>query len=123
MDEDGLVSIHAICPEGEEMNVTVTAEQSSIDLNNAAGGLYQVISSTVDYHNDPSGGAQESEIVGTFDTLEEANEEAREHLLNTWDRDFFDEYEEEVDNDGLVSIHALCPEGETMDVEVVRARV
>ena len=121
-DDDGLLTITAICPEEEEMEVTVTAEESSIDLANAHR-LYQVISSTVDYHNDPDGDIEDRRIVGTFETLEEANEEAREYLLQSWDLSFFDEYDETVDRDGMVTIQAVCPEGETMDVQVVRARI
>ena len=77
--------------------------------------LYHVMRESIDYHNDPSGGSIDTEVRGSYTSLSEANEAARSDLLNEWGRDFFDEYEEEIE-DGKVKVHCICPEGEEMNV-------
>jgi hypothetical protein len=80
--------------------------------------MYHVMRHTDDQHN----GGEHTEIRGTYWTLDEANDAARHDLLREWSQDFFEEYEEEVDeDDGTVRIEAHCPEGEEMSVYVEKA--
>ncbi|KAJ7110358.1 hypothetical protein C8R43DRAFT_165558 [Mycena crocata] len=68
-------------------------------------------------HTDESYGGGETEIRGTYMTLEEANAAARVDLTKEWDLDFFNTYEVE-EEEGMVSVTAECPEGETMSVYI-----
>src|SRR5690242_15195994 len=79
--------------------------------------LYHVLRETIDYHNDPNGGLQDTEIRGTFTSLLDANDAVRNDLLSDWGRDFFTEYEEDIE-DGMLKIHSICPEGEEMNVYI-----
>lgn len=47
---------------------------------------------------------------------------ASKDLLNEWERDFFEQYEASVDEEGMVNIEATCPEGEVMRVFVEKKR-
>ena len=122
-EEDGLVTVTAVCPEGEEMTVTVKEAPNKMSLGpkkSSKSGMrkvYYVTRETIDYHNDYNGGIQETDVVGTFFSRKEANQAARTDLLNDWDRDFFESYEVE-EEDGLVKVTAVCPEGEEMTVTV-----
>jgi hypothetical protein len=80
--------------------------------------VFVVTVETVDYHNDPSGASVWTEVRGVHTTKAGANASAKGLLLSEWDRDFFETYEESKDEKGNVAIEALCPEGETMKVEV-----
>src|SRR6266516_1871552 len=70
---------------------------------------YIVTRKTTDYHNDFRGGLQDTAIVGTFSSRNEANKAARTNLLNNWNADFFESYEVE-EEDGLITVRAICPE-------------
>jgi hypothetical protein len=83
--------------------------------------LYLVTRETIDYHNDPSGGLHGTEKIGTFSSLEEANEVARTNLHKEWDKDYFESYEVK-EEDGFVTVTAGCPEGEEMIVRVEEVR-
>jgi hypothetical protein len=121
--EDGLVIVTAICPEGEEMTVTVKEAPNTLSLGSKKSSksafrkVYYVTRETIDYHNDFTGGLQDTAVVGTFFSREEANQAARKDLLNEWNMDFFESYEVE-EEDGLVKVTAICPEGEEMTVTV-----
>lgn len=56
--------------------------------------------------------------------MEEANAVARKDLLEEWDDDYFESYEvtEPEDNDGMVQVDATCPEGEIMQVSIVKMK-
>ncbi|KFY16763.1 hypothetical protein V492_01102 [Pseudogymnoascus sp. VKM F-4246] len=121
---DGMVHVAAMCPDGESMvaNVEKTeVARSSVAGNSAVESLavgapgeitvYHVTRHTVDYHHDPDGGLQDTMIMGTYLSLEMANEAARRDLVDEWGDDHFPEYEETVIN-GMVSISAGFPEGE-----------
>ncbi|KFY10328.1 hypothetical protein V491_07704 [Pseudogymnoascus sp. VKM F-3775] len=130
---DGMVRVDAMCPDGENMIVLVEetdvktgtgkgAVSSVTRTTNEEPGLiavYHVIQETIDYHNDRHGGAQNTAVKGTYVSLEKANEAARKELLQEWDMDFFEEYDEGMAN-GLVTINAICPKGEHMNVYVKR---
>jgi len=122
-EEDGLVTVTAICPEGEEMTVTVKEAPNKMSLGpkksseSATRKVYYVTRETIDYHNDPRGGLQDTAVVGTFFSRKKANQAARADLLNDWNMDFFESYETE-EEDGLVTVTAICPEGEEMTVTV-----
>jgi len=122
-EEDGLVTVTAICPEGEEMTVTVEEAPNKMSLGpkksskSAMRKVYHVTRETIDYHNDSRGGIQDTAVVGTFFSRKEANQAARADLLNEWNMDFFESYEVE-EEDGLVKVTAVCPEGEEMTVTV-----
>jgi hypothetical protein len=122
-EEDGFVTVTAICPEGEEMTVTVKKAPNKMSLGpkksskSAVRKVYYVTRETIDYHNDPRGGMQDTAVVGTFFSRKEANQAARTDLLNEWNMDFFESYEVE-EEDGLVTVTAICPEGEEMTVTV-----
>ncbi|WWC59095.1 uncharacterized protein I303_101643 [Kwoniella dejecticola CBS 10117] len=82
--------------------------------------LYQVFRDGIDYHNDPSGGAQDSELRGSYGDYEEAKRAAKKDLTDEWDKDFFETYAE-VENGGqtgLFQVNATCPEGEVMTVYI-----
>src|SRR5271170_551820 len=79
--------------------------------------MYIVTRETIDYHNDPRGGLQDKDIVGIFPSRNKANKAARADLLNEWNMDFFESYEVD-EEDGLVTVTAVCPEGEEMTVTV-----
>ncbi|KAJ7492090.1 hypothetical protein FB451DRAFT_516184 [Mycena latifolia] len=76
--------------------------------------IYHVIRHTDDQYK-----GDETEIRGTYATLEEANAVAHVDLTKEWSMDFFETYEVEMD-DGMVSVTAECPEGEIMSVYVER---
>lgn len=122
-EDDGLVTVTAICPEGEEMTVTVQEAPNKMAVGAKKSSkstmqkVYYVTRKTIDYHNDYHGGIQDTAVVGTFSSRKEANEVARKDLLNDWNMDFFESYEVE-EEDGLVQVTALCPEGEEMTVTV-----
>ena len=125
-EEDGLVTVTAVCPEGEEMTVTVkkapnktslSPKKSSKSSKSATRKVYYVTRETIDYHNDYNGGIQDTAVIGTFSSRKKANQAARTDLLNEWSMDFFESYEVE-EEDGLVKVTALCPEGEEMTVTV-----
>src|SRR5271154_710812 len=122
-EEDGLVTVTAICPEGEEMTVTVKEAPNKMSLGpkkfskSAARKVYYVTRESIDYHNDRHGSIQDTAVVGTFFSRKEANQAARADLLNEWNMDFFESYEVE-EEDGLVKVTAVCPEGEEMTVTV-----
>ncbi|KFY96161.1 hypothetical protein V500_02556 [Pseudogymnoascus sp. VKM F-4518 (FW-2643)] len=147
----GMVHIVAACPEGKEMVVMVEkaevkkgAAKKAADKTNAAENnavknavknvtivvppppkeitMYQVTRHTIDYHHDYNGGLQDTDIQGSYLSRKKANAVARRNLLDDWDRDFFEEYEEEVVG-GLVTITAVCPEGEEMTVSVVEGKL
>ncbi|OBT89597.1 hypothetical protein VE02_01740 [Pseudogymnoascus sp. 03VT05] len=126
----GIVRVNASCPDGKSMFVRVdkaVAKRSSVAGKPAAEDLtvdipeelpvYHVSRHTIDYHNDPEGGMQYTAIKGAFLSLMKANECARRDLLDEWDEDFFEEYEETV-HDGMVTIKTSCLEGEEMTVSV-----
>nr|OBT79663.1 hypothetical protein VF21_01264 [Pseudogymnoascus sp. 05NY08] len=121
----GMVKVNARCPDGKGIYVRVDkaeAKKSSVAENLTDGvpeelRVYHVSRHTIDYHNDPNGGMQYTVIKGTFLSLLKANECARRDLLDEWDEDFFEEYEETVHN-GMVTIKTSCPEGEEMTVNV-----
>jgi hypothetical protein len=69
--------------------------------------MYIVTRETIDYHNDPRGGLQDTDIVGIFSSRNEANKVARTDLLNEWSMDFFESYEVE-EEDGFVTVTATC---------------
>lgn len=81
--------------------------------------VYHVIRNEA-YDGPSSSGAS---IQGTYETLKEANSAARKDLLNEWSRDVFEEYEEELDDEGKVSIQATFPEGEAMYVYVEEKKI
>jgi hypothetical protein len=122
-EEDGLVTVTAICPEGEEMTVTVKEAPNKMSLGpkksskSAIRKVYYVTRESIDYHNDRHGSIQDTAVVGTFFSRKEANQAARADLLNEWSMDFFESYEVE-EEDGLVKVTAVCPEGEEMTVTV-----
>src|SRR5271155_5739220 len=122
-EEDGLVTVTAICPEGEEMTVTVKEAPNKMSLGpkksskSAIRKVYYVTRESIDYHNDRHGSIQDTDVVGTFFSRKEANQAARTDLLNDWNMDFFESYEVE-EEDGLVKVTAVCPEGEEMTVTV-----
>ena len=122
-EDDGLVVVTAICPEGEEMTVTVQETPNKMSLGakksskSTTRKVYHVIRKTIDYHHDEHGGIQDTAVVGTFFSRKEANQVARTDLLKDWDRDFFESYEVE-EEDGFVQVTAICPEGEEMTVTV-----
>jgi hypothetical protein len=122
-EEDGLVTVTAVCPEGEEMTVTVKEAPNKMSLGQKKSSksgmrkVYHVTRETIDYHNDHNGGIQDTAVVGTFFSRKEANQAARTDLLNDWNRDFFESYEVD-EEDGLVTVTAVCPEGEEMTVTV-----
>jgi hypothetical protein len=130
-EEDGLVTVSAICPEGEEMTVTVEEARNTMPLGpkksskpskSAMRKVYNVTRTTIDYHNDCYGGIQDTAVVGTFFSRKEANQAARTDLLNDWAEDFFESYEVE-EEDGLVTVMAVCPEGEEMTVTVEESQL
>ena len=82
--------------------------------------MYIVTRETIDYHNDPRGGLHDNDVVGIFSSRNEANKAAQADLLNEWNMDFFESYEVE-EEDGLVTVTAVCPEGEEMTVTVKEA--
>lgn len=129
---DGMVRVDAMCPDGERVAVRIeknlvkksdmakeAAARKPVDETPRLIMVYHVIYEMIDYHNDPNGGAREKSVKGTYVSLEKANEAARKELFYEWDRDFFEEYDEEVDH-GMVTIDATCPEGEQMSVYVKR---
>jgi hypothetical protein len=122
-EEDGLVTVTAICPEGEEMTVTVKEAPNKMSLGPKKSSkltmrkVYYVTRESIDYHNDCHGGIHDTDVVGTFFSREEANQAARTDLLNDWNMDFFVSYEVE-EEDGFVKVTAVCPEGEEMTVTV-----
>jgi len=122
-EEDGFVTVTAICPEGEEMTVTVKEAPNKMSLGpkksskSAMRKVYYVTRESIDYHNDRYGSIQDTAVVGTFFSRKEANQAARADLLNEWNMDFFESYEVE-EEDGLVTVTAVCPEGEEMTVTV-----
>jgi len=122
-EEDGFVTVTATCPEGEEMTVTVKEAPNKMSLGAKKSSkstmrkVYYVTRESIDYHNDPNGGIQDTDVVGTFFSRKEANQAARADLLNDWNMDFFESYEVE-EEDGLVKVTAICPEGEEMTVTV-----
>lgn len=65
---------------------------------------------------------QDTEIKGTFLSLAKPNDCARRDLLDEWDEDSFEEYEETV-HDGMVTIKTYCPEGEEMNVYVEKGKL
>jgi hypothetical protein len=128
---DGMVRVDAMCPDGESMTVrikkkgVVAKKSAAQSLAVGAPGeitVYHVSRHTIDYHHDPEGGLQDTEIKGTFLSLAKANECARRDLLDEWDEDFFEEYEETV-HDGMVTIKTNCPEGEEMNVYVEKGKL
>jgi len=122
-EEDGFVTVTAICPEGEEMTVTVKEAPNKMSLGpkksskSAMRKVYYVTRESIDYHNDWHGSIQDTAVVGTFFSRKEANQAARADLLNEWSMDFFEGYEVE-EEDGLVTVTGVCPEGEEMTVTV-----
>lgn len=121
-EEDGLVTVSATCPEGEEMSVSVERMRNKISLGPKSSNplkrkIYHVTRETIDYHNDYYGGLRDTAVVGTFFSRKKANQAAREDLLNDWDIDWFESYEVD-EEDGLVTVTAVCPEGEEMTVTV-----
>jgi hypothetical protein len=126
-EEDGLVTVRASCPEGEEMTVKVEKARNKMlpgpkSSKSAMRKVYHVTRETIDYHNDCHGDIQDTALVGTFFSRKEANQAARTDLLNDWDKDFFESYEVE-EEDGLVKVTAVCPEGEEMTVTVEEGRL
>lgn len=76
--------------------------------------IYHVVRNT----DDPNQGGSSSDIVGSYWTLAEANAVARNDLISGWGKEFFQDYGEEVDRQGMVSISGQCPEGEVITVVV-----
>ncbi|KAG8995618.1 hypothetical protein FRB95_011383 [Tulasnella sp. JGI-2019a] len=79
-----------------------------------SGFIYHVMRHTDDRHM----GGEYTTLRGTHWTLKEANAAVRQDLIKEWSMDTFVEYEEEVDDDGIVEITATFPEGEIMRVYV-----
>ncbi len=52
--------------------------------------------------------------MGRYTSLADAQARVRSYLLEEWDEDFFDSYEEEEGEGGEVEVYAQCPEGEEM---------
>lgn len=132
---DGMVQVNAMCPDGEAMCVRVEkseVKKSGVAKNTASENLavgapqeitvYHVSRHTIDYHHGPDGGMQDTAIKGTFLSLAKANECARRDLVDEWDKDFFEEYNETV-RDGMVTIKTSCPEGEEMNVYVEKGKL
>ncbi|KFZ12962.1 hypothetical protein V502_06852 [Pseudogymnoascus sp. VKM F-4520 (FW-2644)] len=129
---DGMVRVDAVFLEGERMAVRIektevekySMARKAVAQNRVAEArrhieVYHVVRETIDYHNDPHGGAQNTTINGTYVSLEKANEAAGRDLDYDWDRDFFEEYNEMV-KEGMVTINTTCPEGERINVYVKR---
>ena len=76
---------------------------------------------TIDHNKDPNGSLRDTSKIGTFSSLDEANQAARADLLNTRDKDLFKSYEVRDEN-GFVKVTASCPEGEEMRVIVEEVR-
>lgn len=128
-EENGLVTVTATCPEGEEMTVTVEKVRTKMSRGPPpkssepdAQKVYIVKRETIDYHNDPDGGVHYTKIVGTFSSRKEANQAARKDLLNSWDKSVFESYDVEEEN-GLVTVTATFPEGEEMTVTVEESQL
>ena len=98
-----------------------TQQSSSAKSKPVERTTYIVTRETIDYHNDRHGGLRDTDVVGIFSSRNEANKAARADLLSEWDEDFFESYEVEEGDDGLVAITAICPEGEEMTVTVQEA--
>lgn len=84
---DGMVRVDAMCPEGEIIVVLVgktvmkkAAAQKRVADTPSLIRVYHVIRETINCHNDPHGGAQDTAIKGTYVSLEKANEAARKEL-------------------------------------------
>ncbi|KAL1411121.1 glycosylphosphatidylinositol anchor biosynthesis [Vanrija albida] len=79
---------------------------------------YRVIHRTFDHHNNAE--SHDDETVGRYASYDLAKAKASAHLLEQWDRDFFEEYteSEEGEESGLFEVYGLCPEGEEMWVFV-----
>jgi len=73
----------------------------------------------VDYTiKDPYGAFNNKEFCETFGTLPAANKAACTALLKDLTRDYFEEWEETVNEQGRVHICATFPEGEVVEVRV-----
>jgi aminoglycoside phosphotransferase len=62
-----------------------------------------------DHHNGAD--SPHDETVGRYASLADAQARVRSYLLEQWDEDFFDSYEEEEGDDGELEVYAQCPEG------------
>ena len=134
-ESGGMVSVNATCHDGESMIVRTertevemgpvtkkAAAQKQVAETQGEITVYHVYRHTIDFHNDPHGGAQDIEIKGTYVSLAEANEAAMRDLVDEWDKNWFEEYKETVWN-GMVAIRAICPEGERMNVSVKKGKL
>jgi len=86
--------------------------------------LYNIKSTIVDFHHDPTGATQEVQIAGTYTNLLEAKAAAKLALTSLgYDRDCFQEYEVRSATepwpypDGVL-VHARAPTGEEFTVEI-----
>ncbi|KZP33967.1 hypothetical protein FIBSPDRAFT_1035882, partial [Athelia psychrophila] len=83
----------------------------------ASSYMYHVMRHTDDQHH----GVEDTDLRGTYWTLEEANAAARKDLTE-WSPDFFESYDVTMDDDGMVDIEATCPEGEIMHVYIEKKK-
>jgi hypothetical protein len=62
-------------------------------------------------------------IQGVFRSSLSAADAVRQNVINEWSKDFFDVYEETVDEMDFPCVNVECPEGEHMNVYMVKHRV
>lgn len=73
---------------------------------------------TADYRQ----GSENTDIRGTYLTLEDANAAARIDLLNEWNLDFFKSHEVTTDDYGTIDVAATCPRGEMLHVFIEKKK-
>ncbi|KAJ9121493.1 hypothetical protein QFC22_002109 [Naganishia vaughanmartiniae] len=78
---------------------------------------YRVMQWEQDNHN---GGAEETTVKSTWNSYEEAVKAAEKVLLDQWDRDWFEQYQEEknAEESGGFEVWARCPEGEVFRIYI-----
>lgn len=119
-----MVCVDALCPDGGTMFVRIEkTEVYGVGVANRSAAqkpivgapleitVYHVSRHSIDPHNEFDGGMEDTEIRGTYLSLAKANEAARGDLMEEFDMDYFEEYEETVSN-GMVTIRAVGLEGE-----------